>query len=441
MRGEVTGEIDLRLQALMFGLAGGDDAGVSLPAARRAVRRRFHRLYRRRRLRHTISSSTVAAGLFAGAHQLPNPSRSEQPFVERPVDAESGPAHSWTWDEAAGVDREAADPGALIDGDRLHVFTTSSADGRVPRFTSTGTGTGAGPTAGPGQLAGDAMPSRPDWVDPDDDAIWAPQVARVGDRYVMWFAATSGRSEDGGMKCLGAAVATAPDHAFVPLPEPLLCTPGYWNIDPYPVVDGDRVYLLWRQDGPAHVTGTVVAAELRPDGLAPARADLPPTTLLVGAYPWEEGYPGSGSPGVGPIENPALARHPETGEWLLTWSANLWETQRYATGLAVCAGPLGPCDRVSREEPWVGTSDDAGVVTSSRFGGAGGLSFATDGEGDQLYAVLHAYSGAGEAPAAPRVSWVFRVAVDSRAGTGSRPTYRLVDVVGNRSAQVSVNGS
>ena len=30
--------------------------------------------------------------------------------------------------------------------------------------------------------------------------------------------------------------------------------------------DGDRWFLLWRQDVPAHETGTIVAAPLRDDG-------------------------------------------------------------------------------------------------------------------------------------------------------------------------------
>lgn len=424
MRSEPGEEMDLRLQSLLWGLAGGERDGDgpavdSLAAARRAVRRRIQRHYRRRRVRNTLSSGTVAAGLFAGVHQVPDSTRAALPAAG-PVaaaDPGAGPGLDPSWSG-----QEAADPGALADDrGRLYVFTTSSAAGWVPRFT------GAGPTAGPARPAPtDAMPTRPAWVDPDDRAIWAPQVARVGDRYVMYFAATSAS----GTKCLGAAVASSPEEDFRPLPHPLWCTPGYWSIDPYPVVDGDRLYLLWRQDDPAHVTGTIVAAELRPDGLAVAGT---PVTLLVGAYRWEEGYPGNA--GIGPVENPALARHPATGEWLLTWSANLWETQRYATGLAVCAGPLGPCERVSREEPWVGTT--------ARFGGAGGLSFVTTtggpGEGDQLFAVLHAYSGAGEAPAAPRVTWVFRVEAD--AGTGSGPRYRLVDAVGNHSGPVAVNGS
>ncbi len=168
-------------------------------------------------------------------------------------------ASSWTWDPQEGIDRVAADPGALFAGRRFHVYTTSAthcvAGGCVghwvPRFTSPD-------LHQPGRLDGDAMPSRPDWVASDDRAIWAPSVALIGDRYVLFFAATSGRPEDGSMKVLGAAVSPAPEGQFVPLPDPLRCVPGYWTFDPYPILDGGRWYLLWREDDPAHSTGTIV---------------------------------------------------------------------------------------------------------------------------------------------------------------------------------------
>jgi GH43 family beta-xylosidase len=293
----------------------------------------------------------------------------------------------------------------------VHCATGDCESYNVPRFTSTD-------LTQQGELAGDAMPTRPAWTDPDDAAIWAPQVAHIGNRYVMYFAATSGQRGTRGLKCLGAAVSATPEGPFVPLDDPLKCTPRFWNIDPYPVRDGDDWYLLWRQDDRAHATGKIVAAPLDNDGLT--LADETPKTLLVGDYTWEEGH--HDDAGIGPIENPAMARHPVTGDWLLTWSANRWETQDYATGLAICEGPTGPCERVSREAPWVSTSTDPAVDTEAEFGGAGGLSF-VEGPDHQLYGVFHAYSGQGEAPDASRVGWAFRVEV------GVSPNqYLLVDI-------------
>jgi hypothetical protein len=461
-------DLDHVLPALLQ-RAAGDVSAAASSSALRAVRRRLVRLSRRRRLSQSLGTGTLAAGLFTGgAHQLwghgqPGtgvgsgtlaapaadlPAASPEQALPAPGDSPTTPATSWSWDTEERTDRMAADPGALYAGGTFHVYTTSArhcvdgacADLNVPRFTSPD-------LAQPGRLTGDAMPTRPAWVSARHPEIWAPQVAQIDGRYVLYFAATADR---GGMKCLGAAVAPGPEGPFAPLDQPLHCTPGYWAIDPYPVADGDRWYLLWRQDDPDHPTGKVVAAELRPDGLG--LAATPPTTLLVGEQPWEDG-----GRGIGPLENPAMVRHPATGEWLLAWSANLWQTQDYATGLATCDGPLGPCRRAGdATTPWLRTSADLASDTSSdgdtsetagagpSFGGAGGLSFVAGPDG-ALYAVFHAYAGSGEHPAAPRVAWTARVdavpgAAATNGGSGRDSMYRLVGIAGNHSDPASVRG-
>jgi Glycosyl hydrolases family 43 len=453
-------DADLVAQLRSFLVRRVDDiAPSSGRSARTSIRQRVAALHRRRRrLRHALGSSTLAAGVTAGGVQhwlvgqesssagrsqapaatadeaagsaTTAPPETATPPTTAPPPPAPTPLTSWSWDPAEQVDRVAADPGALVAEGRVHVYTTSAVhcvqgacrEHLVPRFES-------GDLSEPGRLAGDAMPERPPWVAPDDRVIWAPAVARVGDGYVLWFAATSGRPQDGRMKCIGAAVSATPDGPFSPRPEPLHCTPGFWAIDPYPVAHGDGWTLLWRQDDADHVTGTIVAAPLQPDGLALAG---PRTTLLAGEHSWEDGYP-DGRPGIGPIENPAMARHPATGEWLLTWSANLWETRDYATGLAVCDGPLGPCRRTGTE-PWLRTDSSPGFATSASLGGAGGLSFVTGPDG-ALHALLHAYRGAEAAAPAPRVAWAYRV---EAIGSGA---YRLVDIARNRSVAPTVNGS
>jgi len=428
---------------------------------RRIVRHRFARLYRRRRLRYKLGSGTLAAGIFAGGGMqlrdqghpsaawtpaaTPAPAPVPPPAPAPAPTPEPGPTGgtaSWTWDPDAQADLEAADPGVTYAAGVFHVYTTSATHctggecrtSWVPRFTSPD-------LSQPGRLQGDAMPSRPDWVAEDDRVIWAPAVAAIDGRYVMYFAATSGRPGDHSMKCLGAAVSSQPEGPFVPLPEPLHCVPGYWTIDPYPVLDGGRWYLVWREDDGAHTTGKIVAAPLSAGGLTLAASR--PMTLLVGESDWEDGQTDHRDhPGIGPIENPAMVRHPVTGDLLLTWSANLWETQSYATGLAQCDGPLGPCHRLSDGEPWLGTSADPGVTTDATFGGAGGLSFVVGPDG-QLYALMHAYRGSGHAPEAPRVAWAFRVEAD--ADVDPDPTrgqdlgYHLTDIVGNQSPDTIVN--
>jgi hypothetical protein len=338
------------------------------------------------------------------------------------------PWESWSHDRFWELDRSFADPAAVYADGEYHVYTTSAKQCFpsdcptywVPRFTSDS-------LAEPGSVQGDAMPDLPTWVAPDHRAIWAPSVARIGGAYVMYFAATSGRAPYAGTKCLGVAISATPSDPFQPLPDPLRCTSGFWNLDPNVVSDGTSWFLLWREDDPANVTGKIVVAQLRPDGLG--FGGEPQRTLLVGAFVWEEGYPDGAQPatrdaastdrelpagvlqsptGIGPIENPAMARHPETGEWLLTWSANRWETRDYATGLARCRSPLGPCERASRDTPWLRTASDESFSTSAEFSGCGGLSFLT-GPDDRLYALFHAYRGSEGSAQSQRVGWVYAV--------------------------------
>jgi hypothetical protein len=389
-----------------------------------------------------------------------------------------GPWESWSWDALNGIDRSMADPAALYADGQFHVYATSSRECAFGACSTLWVPRLAGPSlAAPGLLQGDAMPGLPAWVNPSERDIWAPAVVRNGDRYIMYFAATAGISSYNGAKCLGAAVSATPQGPFVPEPRPLHCVQGPWSIDPYAVSDGSHWFLLWREDDSAHMTGKIVGAALTADGLTLV-ADTQRTLLTgeygwEEGYPdnpaavsssgssttTSSGQVGSdvngmrgpdtstavpsttssattaaaaaagrsstaagriqpaarrGSPGIGPVENPAMAKHPTTGEWLLTWSGNRWETANYATGLAVCDSPLGPCRRVSHDTPWLRISSDSGISTSASFVGSGGLSFVA-GPNGRLYAVFHAYRGtASPGSGAVRVGWAY--AVEARNG-------------------------
>lgn len=332
---------------------------------------------------------------------------------------------SWSDNPLADSRHHFADPGVLHAADEYIAYGTSAPscpeDGCpmywVPRYTSPS-------LKRPAELADDAMPDMPAWVHPDDRDIWAPSVARIGDQYVMYFAATAGPGGGlpTGAKCLGLATSRSVAGPFRPSPHALWCVGGgFWALDPYPVSDGDRWFLLWREDDADNVRGRIVGSEMTADGMGFTGANKP--TLMAGEAPWEDGGGvggRTGAGGIGPIENPAIARHPETGQWLLTWSANRWETRDYATGLATCMGPLGPCARVSRDEPWLRTSDDPSIDTGASFSGAGGLTFVPDG--DRLYVVFHAYRDDldGEGNQGARVAWAYRVVVDDNA-------YRLTE--------------
>jgi hypothetical protein len=346
------------------------------------------------------------------------------------------PWQSWSYDSIWNVDRSLSDPAPVFAEGGFDVYTSSATECFptgcptywVPRFTSSSLSASAA-------LQADAMPDLPPWVDPRDRDIWAPSVARIGASYVMHFAATAGGGTNSGAKCIGTATSLTPGGRFVPAGQPLVCaSPGFWALDPYAVSDGNGWFLLWREDDATHTTGKIVGAQLSADGLGFQGAIK--RTILTGQFAWENGsqhtrpslsgtrrhVPAAtaGNPSeIGPIENPAMARDPDTGRWLLTWSANRWDTADYATGLATCQGPLGPCRAVSRDQPWLRTSHDPSIDTTAAFTGAGGLSFVT-GPDSHLYAMFHAYRGSGPPTNATRVGWAYRV-------IASHGTYKLAE--------------
>ncbi len=57
------------------------------------------------------------------------------------------------------------------------------------------------------------------------------------------------------------------------------------------------------------------------------------TLLLATSQAWEGNV----------IENPSMIRH--AGRWLLFYSGNEWSSASYATGVAFCDGPAGPCHK------------------------------------------------------------------------------------------------
>ena len=267
-------------------------------------------------------------------------------------------------------------------------------------------------------MMGDAMPKAPPWVATSYAGtcppsltwdIWAPSVLRIGGRYVLYFA---GRNASTGMFCLGTATAPTLDQAFTAQPAPLYCNSRFWSIDPNPVTIGSSLYLVFRTDDAANLRGKIVSRRLRADGLAFYSSADPLITLLTGTESWEEGDPSA--PGIGPIENPSMALLPATGalpgQWILTYSANNWATNDYATGLATCAGPAGPCTKVSKAAPWLNNSASPSVATgtSARFGGAGGFFLVTDSAGAPQ-GVFAAYADYHAAPTAPRQMFTYQL--------------------------------
>jgi len=211
------------------------------------------------------------------------------------------------------------DPGVLRAGKTYYAYGTNTSAENVPTMTSTDLVTWAD---GP-----DAMPDVGAWAVGGN--TWAPEVLAAGGRYLLFYTA---RSIETGRQCIGRAVATAPGGPYAdPDPAPFVCEVAEGgSIDASPFRDADgRFYLYWKNDGnccgrPVRLYGRALSA----DGmrLTGARA-----TLLTNTKPWQGNL----------VEAPEMVRH--GAAHVLFYSANGYDTDRYAMGYATCRGALGPC--------------------------------------------------------------------------------------------------
>jgi beta-xylosidase len=202
----------------------------------------------------------------------------------------------------------------------------------------------------------DAMPVLPSWA--AWGRTWAPGVVALQDHYVLYFAA---RSAEHGRQCIGAAVSDLPQGPYTPTSDqPLVCQLDQGgSIDPYPFVDasGDA-YLLWKADGNAvGIASRLYSQRLRADGVA---LEGEPVELLRSSAGWERPL----------IENPAMTLL--DGYYVLLYSGGWWESDGYATGYATCAGPAGPCTKVTVDGPiHRGARGEAGPGGAAVFAGPG----------------------------------------------------------------------
>jgi beta-xylosidase len=255
--------------------------------------------------------------------------------------------------------RDAPDPAVLDTGHGWVLFSTQVGFLNVPAATSPDLATWSAPF--------DALPVLPAWA--EWGSTWAPGAfERPGGGYALFFAA---RSRAIGVQCIGVATSPTPTGPFVSAgQQPLVCQPELGGaIDPAPFVDVDGTpYLVWKADGNAiGIQSTLFAQRLDPGGTALVGE---PVALLRSGAAWERPL----------IENPALAV--SGGRYVLLYSGGWWESAGYATGYAVCAGPLGPCTKVT-EAASAHDGEDGEA-------GPGGATVLTGPAGDQWIA-YHAW--------------------------------------------------
>jgi len=179
----------------------------------------------------------------------------------------------------------------------------------------------------------DAMPMLPPWAQPG--WTWAPEVIRLGDRYLLYFTARERRS---GRQCTGVAASADPKGPFVSTEaEPLVCQRELGGtIDATPFRDADgQLYFYYKNDGNAIRKPTeIFVRRMSPDGMS---LTGPEVALLRNDKPWEAHV----------IESPTMVRR--GAGYIMFFSANHfgWEPDQrlspYAMGYARCKGPMGPC--------------------------------------------------------------------------------------------------
>ncbi len=207
----------------------------------------------------------------------------------------------------------------------------------------------------------DALPTAPSWAT-SDTGVWAPDVRKIGNHYIMWFAAQSQSAPYGSPiahpRCLSWAVAYKPIGPYSSISIPAHCDySDYGDIDPRTVVFGGQEYLLWKSNdniAPAPAPPTkIFIQKLASDGVT---LEGSPVQLLTNNLPWEGTV----------VESPDMVQY--NGQYYLFFSStNGAQSPAAGIGVATCNGPMGPCaDKYAG--PWLGSNPHgAGPCEESLF--------------------------------------------------------------------------
>ena len=212
------------------------------------------------------------------------------------------------------------DPTILVDGTSSYAYSTQVGLLDTPGISSTG----------PTQWGSywDAMPGIPRWA--TFGSTWAPSVAvSAAGVFVEFYAALDTQLNT---HCVGRAVSATPTGPFVDVStSPFLCDPSLGgSIDPSVFTDATgQHYLLWKSDGnsigqPSRIWSAPIDPNL--DALTGN-----PVVILTNDQAWQDGV----------VENPNMVE--VNGSYHLFYSGGPYFTASYATGVAACASPLGPC--------------------------------------------------------------------------------------------------
>jgi beta-xylosidase len=179
------------------------------------------------------------------------------------------------------------------------------------------------------QLLPDAMPALPKWARLGGSLVWAPEVAKIGDKYVLYYTARDKASDK---QCVGVATSDKPEGKFRDTNDkPFVCqTTEGGTIDASPFFDEGKWYLFFKNDGNCCSIAThLYVQEMTPDGLGLVGE---PVRLVRNDRAWEGRV----------VEAPTMWKH--EGKYYLFFSANDYGGPPYAVGYANCQSVMGPCE-------------------------------------------------------------------------------------------------
>jgi arabinan endo-1,5-alpha-L-arabinosidase len=326
---------------------------------------------------HALSFLVVLA---AGGGVSPEPGPAARSSASTGDGSETRTAVEPTYQNPV-VDENCPDPGVLAhDGAFWAVCTTN--DNQVPdRFPIRRSSDLVSWT-----LVGHLLPAgTAAWPQRD---FWAPEIHAIGEGFVAYYTARDG----GGRLSIGVATAREITGPWAHTAAPLIRDARVGMIDPHQFQDADGTrYLFWKADGndfrPPEPT-PIYGQRLSADGLTLVGER---TTILRNDAAWE-----------GPvIEGGSIVAR--DGWYYLIYSGNVFNSDRYAVGVARARSPLGPYEK--HGEPILG-SDEA-------FVGPGHGSIVTAADGTDYY-VYHAWrpgrvDPAWDRPSFPRVMLVDRI--------------------------------
>ncbi|MDQ6640944.1 MAG: glycoside hydrolase family 43 protein [Actinomycetota bacterium] len=234
-----------------------------------------------------------------------------------------------------------ADPWITKSGHTYYAYATNTANLNLPVMTSKDLVTWTARQSNDGPWwHNDAMPRAARWAATEHPGgrtvtrTWAPSVTWVKNHYVLAYTVPlAGRKVR--KNCVSLATSTSPQGPFTDNSSgPIVCPADQGAIDPQVfLAKNTHPYLIWKTEGVVGRESTKLWSRQLNDSGTAFVPGTPQTELLRTSQAWEGHV----------IENPAMIRI--QGLNYLFYSANEYNSPRYAIGYAICRTVRGPCTR------------------------------------------------------------------------------------------------